>query len=99
LAGDQGHREHGAPPPAHGGSDARGRNSGNADAGPSGAALRNTTISNAIAVKNPTATNPSITAWVVAADRTTLLSTSSPRLVAETGSKTRVVAAPYALMR
>ena len=54
----------------HGGSAVRGRNSGAAEAGPWGAALRNTTISSATEVRTLTAMKPSITAWVVAAART-----------------------------
>ena len=59
--------------------------SGGGEAGPSGAALRNTTISSITAVKNATATKPSITACVVAADRTTLPSTVCPRCTAPVG--------------
>src|SRR5579863_2020875 len=82
----------------HGGLDSL-RNSGMGEAGPSGAALRNTTITRATAVSTPMAVKQSMIAWVVAADRTTLPSTSSPRATAPTGSMTRVVAAPYALTR
>ena len=65
-----------------------------ADAGPRGAALRKTTINRATAVKNATATNPSMTARVVAAARTAFASTVGPRCTAPVGSMTRVVAAP-----
>src|ERR1700691_3529901 len=98
--GADGHTHHNeSMRPIHGGFDPRVRNRGTADAGPSGAALRNTTISNATAVSKPTATKPSMTAWVLTAARTTFPNTSSPRETAEMGSMTRVVAAPYALTR